>query len=592
MPTHSPLPSFHSTPNHSPPRSHTSSPVSSHVAEKVALSYQRARQTSSSKLRRCGESLFVGMKIPLPGGGGGGIGSGPRRELTVPVLRFLHPNRTLPFFGGGGGSRETKLKRTPNLSAGSPTSTSLPNSNERIGPIRALFAVIGTIVVLFLSITSTVRLGKRVIRAGRDSGKLPFTDPSTLVFSSKEIERIWRWEIAEGHYPSKRSAGISFNHAEGGGGGGGRKTSQPVNGQGLVRVENPGLPKRTEEDLRREREVKAEVERRLRNQQGGFGSGGIVIGGQSEDPLRSNGVEMVPVGPGRSYLELPLKMGRESQPYPPRPEGGATLDLDHVMDHCDFGEGKYVRDCLEVLRVNSGMDTPLRRGSQESWKTTFLPQHQTSSPLTESLKRNLEQSQSDVTKLMNSTTSTFTDLLETRQQLTLSTGPSASHHRHPHFTPHPSHPTADPACDPSHPRIFHIFWAGPFTDKPYSAALSFLFTQHLSLSSPIGSNPTLEQDPTLCRPQLWIWINPGPASSFPDPKAEKRMKLDLAKNPWSAPLLHRRFKDSVKFRLWNTTEQLDGVKEMEGWRNMRLFNSGGVKYGVCSLPQSHLLKEY
>jgi hypothetical protein len=34
--------------------------------------------------------------------------------------------------------------------------------------------------------------------------------------------------------------------------------------------------------------------------------------------------------------------------------------------------------------------------------------------------------------------------------------------------------------------LFHIFWAGPFTDKPYSAALSFLYTQHLALDRPIG----------------------------------------------------------------------------------------------------------
>lgn len=593
MPTHSPLPSFHSTPNHSPPRSHTSSPSSSAVAEKVALSYQRARSSGQSKLRKCGDAIFLGMKVPLPGGGGGGIASGPKRELTIPVLRFLHPSKSLPFLGGGGIRGPTtpnKMKRTPNLSAPSPTSPTSgpPSSFERFGysPIRAFVAVVGTVVFLFFSITSTVKLGKRAFRAGRDAGKIPFVDPSTLILNSSDVERIWRWEIAEGHYPSKRSAGIPFNHKEGGGGTRSSTTAQAVNG-GLIRVENPGLPKKTEADLRREREVKLEVERRLRDQgrvvnQAGTGPGGIVVGGSSDDPLRTNGVEMVPVGPGRRYLEVPLKSGRQSQPYPPRPDGRATLDLDAVMDHCDFGEDKYVRDCLEVLRVNSGMDTPLRRGIHDSWKTTFVPVvgGSTHNPLvSESQKRILDQHSSDVTSLMNSSTSTFSDLVQVRQQLTLSTGPTASHHRHPHFTPHPSHPTADPACDPAHPRLFHIFWAGPFTDKPYSAALSFLFTQQLSLSSPIGSNPTIE-DPTLCRPQLWIWINPGPASSFPDPRAEKRMKNDLANNPWSAPLLHKRFKDTVKFRLWNTTEQLDGVQEMKGWRDMRLFNSGGVKYGV------------
>lgn len=57
------------------------------------------------------------------------------------------------------------------------------------------------------------------------------------------------------------------------------------------------------------------------------------------------------------------------------------------------------------------------------------------------------------------------------------------------------------------------------------------------------------------------------------------MLEELNQNPWSSPLLDRRFEEAIKFRLWNTTEQLDGVQEMEGWREMRLFNSGGIKYG-------------
>lgn len=579
------------------PLSASTSSSSSAVAEKVALSYQRATKSTPKTLRKWGDYLFVGMRIPLPGGGGGGggIANGPRRELTVPVLRFLHPSKRLPILGGGGGggTRSTgKGKRTSSLSPTSPISSSAFDRGGGHSTLRAFLAIVGTILFVFFSISSTFKIGKRAIRAGRDSGKIPFVDPSTLILDQGEIERIWRWELASGHYPSKRSAGISFNLPQGGGGTTG--TSSTVNG-GLVKVENPGLPKKTEEDLRREREVRIEVERRLRDQgragggvnQGNSGSGGIVVGGSSDDPLRTNGVEIVPVGPGRKYLDLPLKGGRQALPYPPRPDGRATLDLDKVMDHCDFGEGKYVRDCLEVLRVNGGMEPPLRRGIHDNWRSTFISTTNPNSisSVSELSRRKLEQEETNLTSLMNSTTSTFSDLLQTRQQLTLTTGPSASHHRHPHFVPHPSHPTADPACDPAHPRLFHIFWAGPFTDKPYSAALSFLFTQHLSLSSRIGS---LESDPTLCRPQLWIWINPGPASSFPDPRAERRMRQDLAKNPWSAPLLHKRFKESVKFRLWNTTEQLDGVEEMKGWREMRLFNSGGVKYGVSKLTLTAL----
>ena len=36
-------------------------------------------------------------------------------------------------------------------------------------------------------------------------------------------------------------------------------------------------------------------------------------------------------------------------------------------------------------------------------------------------------------------------------------------------------------CDPENPRVFHMFWTGPFTDKPYLALLSFLFTQNTGM---------------------------------------------------------------------------------------------------------------
>ncbi|GAA5956824.1 hypothetical protein JCM21900_004354 [Sporobolomyces salmonicolor] len=569
MPTHSPLPSFHNTPNHSPPRSPTASPLlfgappSSAVAEKVALSYQRAR-SSTSAVRRCGD-LFMALKIPL--GGGGGVGGGSQRELSIPVLKVLHPSRPLPFLTSG-----DKLKRTPTL-------VSARYDRSGFSSLRALVAIVGTALFLFFSAVFSFRLGRSAFRAGRDSGKMPFVDPSTLVVTPGEIERVWRWEIASGHYPSRRSAGISFNHAEGGG----SRTAATTNGKPghLVKIENPGLPRRTDEDLRRERQVKAEVERRLRDQ---GQAGALAIAGLNNDPLRTNGVEVVPVGAGRSYVDLPLKGSRHAQPYPPRPDSQAAIDLDAVMDHCDFAESKYVRDCLEVLRINGGLESPQRRGVHEAWKTTFIPTlsgSTASAGVSERMKESMDRYRSNMTMLLNSSTSAFQSLLAARQQLTLASSASS---RHPRYTPHPSHPTADPACDPDYPRLFHIFWAGPFTDKPYSAALSFLYTQHLALDSPIGTDPT-EHDPTLCRPQLWIWINPGPASSFPDPRAERRMRDDLRKNPWSAPLLHERFKDVVKFRLWNTTEQLDGVAEMKGWRDMRLFNSGGVKYGSAGVAK-------
>lgn len=132
-------------------------------------------------------------------------------------------------------------------------------------------------------------------------------------------------------------------------------------------------------------------------------------------------------------------------------------------------------------------------------------------------------------------------------------------------------------CDPHHPRVFHMFWAGPFTDKPYMAVASFLFTQNLGLDKPLAEQSDHVQG--TCRPQFWVWINPGPAAAVPNPSAKREMYEALATNPWSAPFLHERFRDVVKFRMWNTTEQLDGIPELKDyWRDMPIFNSGGNVY--------------
>lgn len=135
-------------------------------------------------------------------------------------------------------------------------------------------------------------------------------------------------------------------------------------------------------------------------------------------------------------------------------------------------------------------------------------------------------------------------------------------------------------CDPDHPRVYHMFWTGPFTDKPYLALLSYLFTQNLGLHEPQGHEQT-----EVCRPQFWMWINPGPAAAVPNPNARKEMFDSLKKSPWASPFLHPRFKDVIKFKMWNTTEQLDGVPELkEEWRALQetLFNSGGH---IIQVPQ-------
>lgn len=337
----------------------------------------------------------------------------------------------------------------------------------------------------------------------------------------------------------------------------------------------------------------------------------------------------------RNYLELDAPDAFSVKPaeaerlaYPPRPLPRAAIDLDVVMEHCDFSTGKYVRDCLEMLRMGGGLDPQrrLRRGDKPEWRHMYRDEEEAPGALaghrvqykdnytpvdvldylgfqSASQKRDAQQLQ---LALGHDDEEVRQHKQKVQQEHAEDTNPKfdlPASFRTPQPGPrrvgagsdrsvHPMHPEADPACDPENPQIFHIFWAGPFTDKPYLAALSFLFTQNLGLhhpipdqahdfAAPLSGSARDQHLSRVCRPQLWIWINPGPAAAVPDPTAHDKMFATLAANEWSAPLLHRRFEESIKFKLWNTTEQLDGVPELrEHWRALPLFNSGGVKYNT------------
>lgn len=125
-----------------------------------------------------------------------------------------------------------------------------------------------------------------------------------------------------------------------------------------------------------------------------------------------------------------------------------------------------------------------------------------------------------------------------------------------------------------------MFWAGEFTDKPYLALLSFLFTQNTGLH--------LEKYPSdgPCRSQFWVWINPGPAVSVPNTNALSNMLERLKSNPWSSPFLHSRFKDVIQFKMWNTTEQLDCTPELKDeWRTKHLFTSEGKSLNLPGISR-------
>ena len=524
-----PLPSF--TPPRSLSGNHSSlltalsaiaSPTNPN-SEKHSLSTRP--RNSNSPLRTRFTDLFQPLRIS-------GAGTSNGRTYNIPVFRFLHPGRE---------SLRSQLRKDGRVS--------YAQAGQVYPRGRTLFAVVGTFLGLFFVLFLFISFLRPFLPSPR---RLPFIgEADTLIFSDAEIEKVWLWEIASGRYPSKRKTDFPL----------GEDATARVYRAGSVvgpTLQNPGVPKLGLQ------EMKDSLFQQTRKQStSGVRQSLVVI--PLPDPTLS------PVGLPRQTLAIlprPVYSPQFDPPstFPPRPVPGSAIDLDTVMDYCDFSTNKYVRDCLEVLRMNAGMDSGVRRGKADSWRTNFVVPS-IGVPGTGAQSRGFQST--DMTTILNSTA--FPSLLTARQQLTLTPPPTR-------FTPHSSHPSADPACDPDYPRIFHIFWAGPFTDKPYSAALSFLYTQRLALHRPLSF---AHGETNICRPQLWIWINPGPASSLPDPNARKTMYKELGENPWSGPLLHRRFEDSIKFKLWNTTEQLDAVSEMEGWREMRLFNSGGVKYGAA-----------
>ncbi|KZP16845.1 hypothetical protein FIBSPDRAFT_831374 [Athelia psychrophila] len=388
--------------------------------------------------------------------------------------------------------------------------TSVARFGRKKGPAVLAFTVFAFVFSLFA-------LAKRF---GGEEKKWPtasFGSPSTLVFGREELQRIWNWEIQSGHYPS------------------GQKIPEQI---GFTNVPtNPALPPR-----------KPTIPARFRQ------------------PLGPIITDTVGTGPRRVYLDI------QSPPhdvaYPPRPVPGSVADLDVIMEHCDFSQQKYVRDCLEILRLGGGLDSGnrLRRGKMDEWKYIYLEEAagdnftdptQIRMALGNAIAPQITQGPQDKNAgLARKSGSEWESPLKLRDPL--------------EHTPYTSLPAP---CDEENPRLFHMFWTGPFTDKPYMALMSFLYTQNVGLNL----HENLAQA-SVCQPQFWVWINPGPAAAVPNPSALRDMYDQLKKNAWAAPFLHPRFKDAIQFKLWNTTEQLDGVAELKNeWRALQetLFNSGG-----------------
>ncbi|KAG6877233.1 hypothetical protein C0992_010546 [Termitomyces sp. T32_za158] len=314
----------------------------------------------------------------------------------------------------------------------------------------------------------------------------PPSEQSTLVFRRADLQRIWLWEIASGHYPS----------------------AQPVPSQ-------------------------------------------IALTSPPHNPARRH---------RRTYLDIQSVFPNVA--YPPRPVPGSVADMDSIMKYCNFSANKYVRDCLEVLRIGGGLDNGrrTRRGNTDDWKYIYTEHNATA--LSHDPPRPLAVPTSDPDALVKKRNA------ELEPPLVLPAPP-----------PYRPSSSLDTPCDPENPKLFHMFWTGPFTDKPYLALLSFLYTQNTGMHL-----PQWPPGARVCRPQFWLWINPGPAASVPNPSAHQDMLAQLRSSPWASPFLDPRFKDVIKFKLWNTTEQLDGVPEIKDeWRTFKtLFNSGGH---VISVPK-------
>lgn len=67
------------------------------------------------------------------------------------------------------------------------------------------FANVGVFVLCFFAlwifISATKRGRYRHMESNSDNGD---SEPPTLVFAREDLQRVWEWEIASGHYPSSR----------------------------------------------------------------------------------------------------------------------------------------------------------------------------------------------------------------------------------------------------------------------------------------------------------------------------------------------------------------------------------------------------
>lgn len=579
------------TPSAKSGRRHHPLPLSNSdvINEKFSASYGHSRRSSLTTPLVATSGLsgwFTVIYIPIPGflsrGGSGGGGSsvsplsaagGGGRNRSG----SLTANGGASFDGMGGyGNVGSRYSSAGSNTMRSPSRGHIPLYLPIPSRIWARLPGAGRPTPLRLCLIFFIFLGTIILITGfhkKDGGGTawhgPFLgDPSTLVITKEEVARIWQWEVMSGHHPSVKQVpeGVPL---------------PPF-------VPNPAVPLSLLPNVSDPQVSSIDESKSYLNANA---AGAAAAAGRQPSINSRPKTRLVGTGPERRYLpiitpsppwdESSSKNSRQQKShssiaFPPRPVPGTVADLDLLLERCDFSTNQYVRDCLELLRIGGHLDNGrrYRRQNMTNYQYIFEEDYSTMKPPqtlnpSELSKLMLGKSYDDASELEVEAGGVAVD---SRRERSLS--------RTPLTLPAPLQPglgyQSNSACDPRYPRIFHMFWAGPFTDKPYMAVMSFLYTQNLGLDLPAEKR---NDQTEVCRPQFWVWINPGPAAAIPNASARREMYEALAVNPWSAPFLHARFKDVVKFKMWNTTEQLDGIHELKDhWRQMPIFKSGGQKF--------------
>lgn len=442
----------------------------SHGSSKQPYATPSSKASTNTNAPSSQSSLFQRIPFTIPIS---------RQRIHVPVPTVLANALSLS-------TTATPRRRMSTLSGRSGHMPFASKSPSSAGRKRWLLLL--TTLLLFVIGILRLRSGKS--QQDQNSNE----EPSTLVLEPSHINRIWAFEILSGHYPSQRKIPSSISLAA--------EQFGPIN--------NPGLPRNL-----------PPIVYQLNT-------------GVTENQLPSSRRQTVAAtGPIRTYLNMSDSAIDPSSLFPPRPVPRSAIDMDMVMEYCDFSLQRYVRDCLEMLRLGARLDrgTRVRRGVADHWRHLFIEEGEEKASLSPKRTKpvtnsyNPQDIMAGLGYITNRNSHGQGALHLQQAPVRRSIGPSplpVSERVNragsgPTRRPHPTHPSADPTCDPDFPRIAHILWAGPFTDKPYLAITSFLFTQNLGLHldiphdmhdfhKPLDPKESAREEflSEVCRPQMWM----------------------------------------------------------------------------------------